>query len=89
MSLHYSHHLTGGAGTALQYDLYATPDRSSVWGNGGDGTTITRSFAGGTTITRSFAGGTPTTVYLYGRIPPRQKTAPGRLDDSLLITTQP
>jgi len=64
ISLLYSHRMQGtvpGAapGAALRYDLYTTPDRSVMWGNGTDGASITR----------AFAGGQPTIVYVYARIP--------------------
>ncbi|MGP6158599.1 MAG: spore coat protein U domain-containing protein [Vulcanimicrobiaceae bacterium] len=78
LSLLYSHRLTGTSGV-LRYDLSATPDRMTVWGNGSDGTTITR----------SFAAGTPTTVYVYARIPRRQRVGPGRFNDSFLVVTEP
>jgi spore coat protein U-like protein len=79
VSLLYSHRLTGVSGAVLHYDLSATPDRMTVWGNGNDGLTVVR----------SFSGGTLTTVYIYARIPPRQKVAPGQFKDSLLILTGP
>jgi spore coat protein U-like protein len=79
LSLLYSHRLTGPSGTALRYDLSATPDRMTVWGNGSDGLTVTR----------SFPAVTPTTVYVYGRILPRQKDPPGRFNDSFLVVTGP
>jgi spore coat protein U-like protein len=79
LSLLYGHRLTGVSGAALHYDLSATPDRMTVWGNGSDGLTVTR----------SFPAGTPTTVYVYARIPPRQKAAPGRFKDDLLILMGP
>jgi spore coat protein U-like protein len=77
LSLLYDHRLTGVSDAVLHYDLSATPDRMTVWGNGSDGVTVTR----------SFSAGTPTTVYVYARIPPRQKAAPGRYNDSLLVVT--
>jgi len=79
LSLLYSHRLTGVSGAVLHYDLSATPDRMTVWGNGSDGLTVTR----------SFPAGTPTTVYVYARIPPRQKAPPGRFNDSFLVVTGP
>jgi spore coat protein U-like protein len=54
ISLFYSHRLTSGSTAALHYDLFATPERLSVWGSGSDG------FA----VTRSFAAGAPTVVYV-------------------------
>jgi spore coat protein U-like protein len=79
LSLLYSHRLTGVSGAVLHYDLSATPDRMTVWGNGSDGLTVTR----------SFPAGTPTTVYVYARILPRQKAAPGQFKDSFLVVTGP
>jgi spore coat protein U-like protein len=78
LSLFYTHRLAGSSLTGLQYDLFATPDRAAIWGNGSDGATVTR----------SFADGSPTTVFVYGRIPPHQKVPPGRLNDSFLVQVQ-
>jgi spore coat protein U-like protein len=77
LSLIYSHHMSGGSTNGLRYDLFATPDRATVWGSGSDGETVTR----------SFPAGTPTTVYVYARIPPHQKVPAGRFDDSFFVTT--
>jgi spore coat protein U-like protein len=74
LSLLYSHRLIGASG-GLHYDLSATPDRITVWGNGSDGATVTR----------AFPAGIPTVVQVYARIPARQRAAPGRLHDSLVV----
>jgi spore coat protein U-like protein len=77
LSLIYSHRMSGGSTNGLRYDLFATPDRTAVWGSGSDGQTVMR----------SFPAGTPTTVYVYARIPPRQKVSAGRFNDSFFVTT--
>jgi spore coat protein U-like protein len=79
LSLLYTHRLTAGAGAVLHYDLFATPDRLSVWGSGSDGAIVTR----------SFPGGAPTTVYVYARIPPGQKAVPGAFHDSFSVLMGP
>jgi spore coat protein U-like protein len=80
ISLLYSHRLTSGTkGSDLLYDLYSTPDHSSVWGNGGDGATVAM----------SFSVGSPATVYIYARIPAHQHPTPGQFSDSIEIETMP
>jgi spore coat protein U-like protein len=74
LSLLNSHRMIGASGV-LHYDLSATPDRMTVWGNGSDGATVTR----------AFPAGVPTVVQVYARIPPRQRAAPGRLHDRLVV----
>jgi spore coat protein U-like protein len=79
LSLLYNHHLTGVSGALLRYDLFATPDRMTVWGNGADGLAVML----------SFPAGTQSIVYVYGRIPPRQMASAGRFSDSFLVVTGP
>ncbi len=79
ISLIYSHRLDDGSARPLHYDLFATPDRSVVWGSGHDGAPVAQ----------TFAGGRPTTVYIYARIPPNQQPLPGNFSDSLEIVTMP
>jgi len=80
ISLLYSHQMKSGTrGPDLTYDLYATPDHSSIWGSGGDGATVLQ----------TFAAGRPTIVYIYARIPAHQQPTPGQLSDSVGIMTMP
>jgi spore coat protein U-like protein len=80
ISLLYSHRMTSGTkGSDLLYDLYATPDHSSIWGSGGDGATVAV----------TFSGGRPATMYIYARIPAHQHPVPGHFTDSIEIVTVP
>ncbi len=80
ISLLYSHRMKGsGRGADLVYDLFATADRSSIWGSGGDGAPVTE----------TFPAGIPTTIYIYARIPAHQQSAAGEFTDSIDIVTTP
>jgi spore coat protein U-like protein len=80
ISLLYSHRMTSGTrGSDLLYDLYATPDHSSIWGSGSDGVTVPQ----------TFSAGQPTIIYIYARIPAHQQPAPGQFSDNIDIVTMP
>lgn len=80
ISLLYSHRMKAAArGPDLVYDLFARPDRSSIWGSGGDGASVTQ----------IFPAGRPTTVYVYARIPAHQHSVAGQFNDSIGILTTP
>jgi spore coat protein U-like protein len=81
ISLVYSHRMRSGTrGADITYDLYATPDHSTIWGSGGDGAIVTQ----------TFPAGRPTTVFVYARIPPHQQPpAAGHFNDSVAIVTLP
>jgi len=68
-----------GAGTVLNYNLYATPSFSNVWGDGSGGTYFPTTF-----ITRN----TPWTGTIYGRIPAQQNVTPGAYNDLLIVTVE-
>ena len=80
ISLLYSHRMTSGTRDAdLTYDLYATPDHSSIWGSGGDKVTVPQ----------TFSAGQRTIKYIYARISAHQQPAPGQFSDSIDIMTMP
>jgi spore coat protein U-like protein len=80
IALLYSHRMTSGTkGSDLLYDLYATPDHSSIWGSGDDEATVAV----------TFSGGRPATMYIYARIPAHQHPVPAHFTDSIEIVTLP
>jgi spore coat protein U-like protein len=76
ISLLYSHRMRSATrGAELSYDLYSSAGRSSIWGAGGDGPSVSQ------TIVR----GTPTTFSIYARIPAGQLPAAGDFTDTIEI----
>lgn len=62
---------------ALQYQLYTTAARSTVWGNGTGGSVIV---SGSCLVLCS------QTYSVYGRIPARQSARPGTYTDTITVT---
>jgi spore coat protein U-like protein len=65
-------------GTALAYNLYTNPARSTVWGDGTAGT----SHYGPTTPPNA----TDVTLSIYGRLPASQSVPAGAYSDTVVIT---
>ncbi len=72
--------LASGAG-ALSYQLYSTAARTSVWGNGQEGT-VTR----GASYSLSVLFNRTDNFPVYGRIPAGQNVAPGTYSDNVTVT---
>jgi spore coat protein U-like protein len=74
-----------GAGTArMNYNVFADPARSQVWGTGTGGTVIA---SGSMTIGPGVGNGTRTMTHsVYGRIPQLQDAVPGAYNDTLIVT---
>lgn len=74
-----------GAGSArMDYNVFADPARSQVWGSGTGGTVIA---SGAMTIGPGNGNGTRTVTHtVYGRIPQLQDAVPGTYSDTLLVT---
>lgn len=71
--------MTGTGGT-LRYNLYTTPQRTTVWGNGANGALpLSDSYLLGLLgVTRDYT--------VHGRIPAGQAVRPGTYMDSLIVT---
>ncbi|MEH6490174.1 spore coat U domain-containing protein [Hyphomonas oceanitis] len=68
-------------GTTLAYNLYTTPARTSIWGNGAGGTvTLSNGYSLSLLVPRTDA------FPVYGRIPPAQPVGAGSYSDSLVAT---
>jgi spore coat protein U-like protein len=73
---------TGSA--RMDYNVFADPARSQVWGNGTGGTVIA---SGSMTIGPGVGNGTRTATHtVYGRIPQLQDAVPGAYNDTLVLT---
>jgi spore coat protein U-like protein len=74
-----------GAGSAhMNYNVFADPARSQVWGTGTGGTVIA---SGAMTIGPGNGNGTRTFTHtVYGRIPQLQDAVPGTYTDTLVVT---
>lgn len=68
-----------GPGTDLNYNLYATPSFSTVWGDGSGGSQVQSSM-----VNRD----TPFSATIYGRIPARQNVPAGIYNDLLIVTVE-
>lgn len=64
----------------LNYNLYLDAPRSTIWGNGSNGTTALGPL--------SIDDQTPTTWTVYGRIPAMQNVPAGNYSDTVLVTVQ-
>lgn len=65
----------------LNYNLFTTPSRSTVWGDGTAGTS--------TVFLRNVNRNRPQTATIYGRIPAGQDVAVGSYSDTLIVTITP
>ena len=71
------------AGFTLNYNLYTNTARTTLWGNGVNGQSVTGNF--------NLTNGTPTrtrTHNVFGRIPPLQDANVGTYQDNVLVTIQ-
>ena len=67
-------------GRALNYNLFANPARTAIWGDGNDGSTI---------VTDSYAltaSGSTRSYAVYGRIFPGQNVPVGTYADTIVVT---
>lgn len=65
----------------LQYNLYTTAARTTVWGNGSGGTQTVGGTVGGL-----FGGPNPLTFAVFGRVPPGQDPNIGLHSDLITVT---
>ena len=74
--------LRQGAASVLQYNLYTSAARATIWGNGGGGTSTVGGAVGG------WLTGQPTTrnFPIYGRLPAGQDPNLGLHSDSITVT---
>lgn len=72
--------LRQGPASILQYNLYTTAARSTVWGNGAGGTQTVGGSIGGI-----FGQPTPRNFPIYGRIPPGQDPHLGPHSDTVTV----
>lgn len=66
--------------TTLDYNLYVDASRTSIWGNGSNGTVVQGPL--------SIADSTPTAFTVYGRIPAQQNVSAGSYSDTVVVTVQ-
>ena len=74
--------MSSGVNT-LNYNLYTTNARTTVWGNGVTGGSVSNSF--------NLTNGTPSrnrSHNVFGRIPPLQDASVGTYGDNILVTIQ-
>ena len=69
--------MTSGGGGVLPYQLYTDAARTTVWGNGSNG-----SGDGRTMVAIPESGA----LTIYGRVPARQAASPGSYLDTLVVT---
>jgi spore coat protein U-like protein len=67
--------LAGGADT-IDYQLYLDSNRTSIWGDGTNGTW--RLMSSGTGVARKYT--------VYGLVPPQSAKAPGKYTDTITAT---
>jgi spore coat protein U-like protein len=68
--------------SVLQYNLYTTAARTTVWGNGAGGTQTVGGAVGGLLSGQP----SPRTFPVYGRIPPLQDPGVGVHGDTVIVT---
>lgn len=61
----------------LNYNLYTSASHSTIWGDGGGGSS---------TLTNAVTKETPWNATIYGRIPPGQDAAVGNYSDLITVT---
>jgi len=74
----------GGAEGQLEYNVYADPARTRVWGTGSGGTVVA---SGSMTVGPGIGNGTRSVTHtVYGRMPALQDALPGDYLDALVLT---
>jgi spore coat protein U-like protein len=80
----YAQRFMSSGAPRLNYNLYADPARSLVWGSGSAGTQV---ITGSMTVGPGVGNGTRTNTHtVYGRLPALQDAAEGNYMDSIVLT---